>query len=190
MKLLTSMVVLLTVMGGAQAAMQNYYIVDYPAYQVDTVTGVTDQVSGTIVADPDTGVISSASFTLTGASGSYTIVSAIIDPDVYVHVSPTQITVDRNNPGNPLGYGYLGLRSSSPTTYPFGQLYWYLMGDPWVPGSMNYDAYHGEYKTGKTTVLVNFNAGTLGNSMVIAVVPEPATLGLLVWGVLCLARRR
>ncbi len=173
-----------------QAGLQTYYIVDYPAYQVDSVTGVTDHVSGTILADPDTGAISSASFTLTGASGSYTIASAVIDPDVYVHISPTQITVDRNNPTNPLGFGYLGLRSSSPTTFPFGQLYWYLMGDPWVPGSMNYDIYHGEYKTNKTTLLINFGSGTIGDSMVIAEVPEPATMILLGLGGLFLRKRR
>jgi len=171
-----------------QAGLKTYYIVDYPAYQMDGVTGVTDHVSGTILADPDTGVISSASFTLTGASGSYTIDPAVIDSRVYVHISPTQITIDRNNPDNDLGFGSLILRSEG-SGFPSAVLQWYLMGDPWVPGSFNYDWYYGEYKTDKKTLLVNFGSGTVGDSMVIAQVPEPATMLLLGLGGLLVRKR-
>jgi hypothetical protein len=189
MTILLVIAAIMAIDSAVQAGLKTYYIVDYPAYQMDGVTGVTDHVSGTILADPDTGVISSASFTLTGASGSYTIDPAVIDPTVYVHISPTQITIDRNNPDNEYGFGYLRLYSQG-SGYPSASLYWYLMGDPWVPGSFNYDLYHGEYKTDKKTLLVNFGSGTIGDSMVIAQVPEPATMLLLGLGGLLLRKRR
>lgn len=52
---------ILVLSGVAQASMVTYYIVDYPAYQSDTKylpSVYTDHVSGTIIADPVTGVSS------------------------------------------------------------------------------------------------------------------------------------
>ena len=106
--------------------------------------------SGTIMADPNTGLITSASFTITGAT-SYTVASATIDP-YYVHISPTQITVDAYNPSNPLGYGNLRLTGTPSGTPAFdvATLQWYTSSDPWMAGNNTIAAYTG---------VVNNNSG-------------------------------
>ncbi len=137
-------IALLAIGWAAQATTQTYSIVDYPAYQLDGQTGLTDDVSGTITADPTTGVISSASFTITGGAQSYTVASATIDP-YYVHITPTQITLTQTNPSNYYGFGDLRLSGSTGLSDPNSSaaLEWYTPGNPWVPGSYNYAGYMG-----------------------------------------------
>jgi len=193
MRKIVFIVALLAAAAVAQAAMQTYSIVDYPAYQLDTITGLTDHVSGTIVADPATGVIVSATFTLTGAS-SYTVASAVIDP-YFVHISPTQITLSRINPSNPMGYGNLRLSGATQVSGFNAALQWYAPGDPLVPGSMNYASYMGQVYLSKNHPVDFGTAGGLGDSypwVIANVVPEPSSLIGLAAGLITLAglRRR
>jgi hypothetical protein len=143
------------------ATIQTYSIVDYPVSQIDTVTGLTDHISGTITADPTTGVIYSASFTITGAT-SYTVASAAIDP-YFVHITPTQITLTQTNPSNPLGYGNLRLSGSTGVSGANNSavVQWYVPGDPWVVGSYPYPSYMGTVGSKGSGPLF---AGGLGNS--------------------------
>jgi hypothetical protein len=189
--------VLLAVSGVAQAAVKTYAIVDYPAYQIDTVTGLVDHVSGTITADPTTGVIDSASFTITAGNGgaSYTVASAstghpVSGPDYYIHVTPTEILVTPDNPSNPLGYG--DLRLYGPTGVSGANssavLQWYTPGDPWVPGSMNWAGYTGTVggKGSGPLFASNHDAtpftdpnGSRDTMVVATVVPEPPSVALV-----------
>lgn len=178
--------------GVAQAAMQTYSIVDYPtSCQVDNITELMDHVSGTITADPTTGVIASASFTLTGAT-SYTVASATIDP-YFVHITPTQITLTQINPDNPLGNGNLRLSGSTQVSGFDAVLQWYTAGDPFVPGSFPFSSYMGQVYLSKDHP-VDFGAdGGLGSVypwVVATVVPEPTTIALLGLGGLLLRRKR
>jgi hypothetical protein len=145
--LVTAFLVMLAMSGTAQASLVNYSIVDYPTYQIDTMTHLADHVSGTIIADPTTGVIESASFTITAGNGgaSYTIASATIDPLLYVQITPTQILVTPNNPSNSLGYGNLRLSGSTGVSgnNSTAVLQWYTPGDPWIVGSNNWAGYTG-----------------------------------------------
>jgi hypothetical protein len=144
-------IMMLAVSGVTQAANKTYAIVDYPDYQIDRRTGLVDHVSGTITADPATGVIASASFTITAGDGgaSYTVVSALTGdptsgPAYYIHVTPTEILVTPNNPSNPLNYGDLRLYGSTGLSAPDDSaiMQWYTPGDPWL-GSMNWAGYSG-----------------------------------------------
>jgi hypothetical protein len=200
-KLITICAVLgmvLAVSGVAQAALKAYSIVDYPAYQLDITTGLTDHVSGTIIADPITGVIDSASFTITGAT-SYTVASATIDP-YFVHISETEITLTPNNPSNPLGYGNLRL-SGSPESGVNAVLQWYTPGDPWVAGSNNWAGYMGSVYYGKKGFYADFASdhdatpftnptGSRDTMVVATIVPEPAMMCLLGLGGLALLKKR
>lgn len=194
-------VILLATCSMAQSAALTYSIVDYPLYQPDSnVAGRTDHVSGTIVADPTTGVISSATFTITGAA-SYTVAAATIDP-YFVTITPTQILVTPYNPSNPLGYGNLRL-SGSPAVGISAVLQWYTPGDPWIAGSNNWAGYMGTVYQGKTryaefssdhdaTPFTN-PTGSRDTMIVATVVPEPSSLLALAGGLgslLILRRRR
>jgi hypothetical protein len=213
MKKLITICALLTMVlvlsGVAQAAPVNYSIVDYPAYQSDTTTGLTDHVSGTIVADPTTGVISSASFTITGGSGTaYTVASALIGhpvtgPAYYIHVTPTQILVTPNNPSNPLGYGDLRLYGSTGVsgTNDSAILQWYTPGDPWVVGSNNWAGYTGTvgskgsgpfFASDHGATPFTNPTGSRDTMVVATAVPIPAAIWLLGSGLLGLIgiRRR
>jgi len=195
-----AVVTILAISGVTQANI--YSIVDYPAYQIDTKTSLIDHVSGTITADPTTGVISFASFTIAGAT-SYTVASATIDP-YYVHITPTQITLTQTNPTNPLGYGNLrlsgltGLSGSNSTAV----LQWYTPGDPWVAGSNNWAGYTGtvggkgsgplfasDHDATPFTVPVNGSRDTM---VVATLVPAPAAvlLGMLGLGAAGLKLRK
>jgi len=185
-----SIILILSVCSLSQAAPVTYSIVDYPAAQIDIVTGLTDHVSGTITADPATGIISSASFTITAAS-SHTVLSAVISSPYYVHISPTEITINQDNPGNPNGYGFLMLSNgNSGNTYPIEQLSWYVPGNPWVAGTFPYASYMGAYTTGSKIFDGDF-AGSLGSCpwVIATAVPEPATLLLFALGGIALRRR-
>jgi hypothetical protein len=169
------------VLGGAvQAAVQTYSIVDYPAGQIDTMTGLADHISGTITADTTTGVIYFASFTITGAT-SYTVASAAIDP-YYVHITPTQIILTQTNPSNPLGYGNLRLSGSTGVSGANSSavVQWYVPGNPWVVGSYPYTAYMGTVGSKGSGPLF---AGGLGDYpwVVATVIPEqtPTTAAAL-----------
>jgi hypothetical protein len=167
-----------------ESANKTYSIVDYPDYQIDTVVSGVDHVSGTIIANPTTGVISSASFTITGAT-SYTVASATIDP-YYVHISPTQITVDQTNPTNPLGYGNLRLSGSTgDSRFNLAVLQWYVPGNPWMAGSFPYPAYKGTVfnnnaPKGTKDYASDFASATVGTDypwvVATVVVPVPVTI--------------
>ncbi len=186
-------IVLLAIGSAAQATMQAYSIVDYPALQTDTIaTGRTDHVSGTITADWTTGVIGSASFTLMGAT-SYTVASAVIDP-YFVHITPTQITLSQVNPSNPLGFGDLRLSGATQVSGFNAILEWYTPGDPWVEGSNPWPAYIGQVFQSKNHPL-DFAAGGLGAYpwVIATAVPEPSSLVVLAGGlfaVIGMRRRR
>jgi len=186
-----AVVALLFTSGMAEAAL-TYSIVDYPIYQTDTQTHLTDHVSGTIVADPGTGTIISASFTITGGGTSYTVASATVDPSFYVHISPTQITVTPSNPTNPLNFGNLrlsgvtGLSGSNSTAV----LQWLTPGDPWIAGSMNWASYTGTVGNkgsgplftsdhGATPFTQGSANGSRDTIIVANVVPIPAAVWLL-----------
>ncbi|MGA2915708.1 MAG: hypothetical protein ABSE89_06750 [Sedimentisphaerales bacterium] len=183
----------LAVSGVVQATMLTYAIVDHPAYQIDVHTGFVDSVSGTIIADPTTGIIDSASFTITGQTGSYTVANAIIDNPYYIHITPTQIYLTSSNPSNPYNYGSLGLRNRTDGGYPNVGVYWYLLGEgdnlSWP--TLHYSEYNGWYKLGKKDVIADFGEA-LGDSpwVVATVVPEPATICLLAFGAISLLRKK
>jgi hypothetical protein len=136
-----AVVTILAISGVAQANITTYSIVDYPAWQLDTVTHLTDHVSGTIIADPTTGVISSASFTITGATSSYTVASATIAAPYYVVVTPTEIYLPSATPEGFLrlsgSTGVSGVNSSA-------ILWWYTPANPWVVGTMDWASYSGQ----------------------------------------------
>lgn len=191
--------IVLAVGGLAQAALQTYAIVDYPTYQTDTMTGLVDHVSGTIIADPTTGVIVSASFTITGTS-SFTVASATIDP-YYVVVTSTEILVTPINPTNPLGYGNLRLSGSTGVSGSNSSavIQWYTPGDPWVAGSNNWAGYTGTvggkgsgplFASDHGAIPFTNPAGSRDTMVVATVVPEPITLALVGLGGLLLRRRK
>ena len=100
MKKFTIICVILVLATIASAAVQTYYIVDYPVSQIDTATRNTIHVSGTIMADPTTGVIDSASFTISSGTQSYTASNVEVNPyinsnSIYAFsVTPTQIVLN------------------------------------------------------------------------------------------------
>jgi hypothetical protein len=177
----------------AWAEILTYAIVDYPAYQVDTVTGLTDHVSGTITADPTTGLIVSASFTITGTA-SYTVASATINAAVNVSVSPTEITLTSASPD-----GFLDLKGSTGVSgaNSTADLQWYTPANPWVVGTMDWAGYMGTVGSKGSGPL--FASGQVAPEftyypwVVATVVPEPGTLVLLCMGgltALAYVRRR
>jgi hypothetical protein len=162
----------------AWADMLTYSIVDYPTLQIDTMTGLTDHVSGTITADPMTGLIGSASFTITGST-SYTVASATIFSAVNVSVSPTEITLS-----SAASYGFLDLKGSTGVSgaNSSADLQWYTPADPWVVGTMDWAGYMGTVGSKGSGPL--FASGQVAPEftyypwVVATVVPEPSTLVL------------
>jgi hypothetical protein len=188
-----------------------YSIRDYPSYQTDIVTGLTDHVSGTIVADVDlslgVGVISSASFTLTNAGGtSYTVSSATITTPYYLHFTDTEITLTPTNPSNSLNYGSLHLTGLTDVGGYSAILDWYTPGQQWYAGSNNWAGYSGSVYLGSKTYGVNFASdhdataftqgtvhGSYDSIVVATAVPDPGgtltLLGCAVVGLGALRRR-
>jgi hypothetical protein len=163
----------------AWASIITYAIVDYPTYQVDTVTGLVDHVSGTITADPTTGALLSASFTITGAT-SYTVASATINASVNVSVTPTEIILTQAAP-----YGFLDLKGSTGVSgaNSTADLQWYTPANPWVVGTMDWAGYMGTVGSKGSGPL--FASGQVAPEftfypwVVATVVPEPGALALL-----------
>jgi hypothetical protein len=188
-------IVLLAIGTAAQAAVKTYSIVDYPAYQTDTKYPLfTDHVSGIIKADPTTGIIDSASFTITAGNGgaSYTVATAytghpVTGPAYYIHVTPTQILVTPYGNSNSWGYGDLRLYGSTGVSGSNSSavLEWYTPGDPWVDGSNNWAGYTGAVGSkGSGPLFASDHAATpfynpngSRDSMVVAIaVPEPSSM--------------
>jgi hypothetical protein len=143
-KLITICAVLTMVLaigGTARANITTYSIVDYPAYEKDVMTGLTDHVSGTIIADPTTGVIASASFTITMGATSYTVASATITTPYYVVVTPTEIALSLAAPD-----GFLKLSGSTGVSgiNSTAMLSWYTPANPWVVGTNDWVGYTGQ----------------------------------------------
>jgi hypothetical protein len=131
---------ILVLSGMAQAEIKTYYIVDYPACQIDTATRSTIHVSGTIMADPTTGVIDSASFTISSGTQSYTASNVEVNPyinsnSIYAFsVTPTQIVLNET-------YGCIYLKGVNGGYTE--SLQWYIPPDPWTPGFYPYRGYMG-----------------------------------------------
>jgi PEP-CTERM motif len=182
---------ILVLSGVAQAALQTYSIVDYPAWQLDTMTGLTDHVSGTITADPTTGIIDSASFTITGATSSYTVASATPTTPYYIVVTPTEITLSLAAPD-----GFLKLSGSTGVSgiNNTAMLSWYTPANPWVVGTNDWQGYTGQ--VGSHGSGPYFAGGPVLPDksyyqwVVATAVPEPATMCLLGLGALSLIRRK
>lgn len=164
-----------------------YSIIDYPAWQIDTVTHLTDHVSGWIIADPTTGVIDSASFTITGGNGtSYTVASATITGPYYVVVTPTEIYLPLASPEGFLrlsgSTGVSGINSSA-------LLWWITPADPWVVGTVDWASYSGQvgshgsgpyFMSAPYTPSVHFESYSYVVATAEAPVPDPGgTLTLL-----------
>ncbi len=179
-------VAMLASTSNAWAEILTYAIVDYPAYQVDTMTDLVDHVSGTITADPTTGLISSASFTIMGTA-SYTVASATISSAVNVSVSPTEITLTSASPD-----GFLDLKGSTGVSgaNSSADLQWYTPANPWVVGTMDWAGYMGTVGSKGSGPL--FASGQVAPEfsyypwVVATVVPEPCTLIFLGIGAISL----
>ena len=173
----------LAVSGVAQATMQTYSIVDYPSYEIDLNTGLTDSISGTIMADPTTGNIESATFTLTDGYGTqYTIASwnYISNGGMYgltATVSPSDITLTTGR--GPLIFD--GTTSSGNNV----SMIWNPSGDQYqgVVTSSDYSVQYLQF-------VGNADFHSPSFPLVVATIPEPATICLLGLGGLLLRRRK
>jgi hypothetical protein len=179
---------MLAVSGVTQAAMQTYSIVDYPACQIDTATGNTIHVSGTIMADPTTNVLDSASFTISCGTDSYTASDVEVNPyinsnSIYAFsVTPTQIVLNET-------YGCIYLKGVNGGYTE--SLQWYIPPDPWTPTFYPYRGYMGFEGAGHGSGLgFGGDIGTVYPWVVATVVPEPTTICLLGLGALSLIRRK